>query len=182
MAVLHHLVALPELMRELRRALRPGGRLLICETRLDHAERSFQRTLLSLLRKAAKLLLWLLARAGSLTGGAPAAPREEEPAACQCDSPFEGVGATGLMAALEGQFRPVQVWQCGTWFWEGLPQYAWQTMTTRRWQQRAAVTLLRGFRAFDRLLLRLGARGNYLAGSFEAKQQPASRAADADGV
>jgi len=166
---LHHLVALPELMQEVRRSLRPGGRLLICETRLDHAERSLQRTLLSLLRKAAKLLLWLLARAGALTGGAPAAPREEEPAACQCDSPFEGVGATRLEAALESQFRPVQVWQSGTWFWEGLPQYAWQTMSTRRWQQGAAVTLLRAFRGVDRLLLRLGARGNYLAGSFEAK-------------
>ena len=75
---LHHLVALPELMREARRALRPGGRLLICETRLDHAERSLQRTFLSVLRKAAKLLLWLLARAGG-HASATRPSREWEP-------------------------------------------------------------------------------------------------------
>jgi hypothetical protein len=54
----------------------------------------------------------------------------------------------------------------GTWFWEGLPQYAFITMSASRWQPRAALALLRSFRCLDRLLLRLGARGNYLAGRF----------------
>ena len=163
---LHHLLALPRLMQEIRKTLRPGGSLLVCETVLDHEERSLPRFLLSIARKAAKLALLVAARAGSVNPASVARVRDDEPPACKTDSPFERVGAAQVEAALAAEFRSVETWHIGTWFWEGLPQYAFATMSGSNWQQRLAVALLRSFRCVDRALLRLGFRGNYLAGKF----------------
>ena len=165
---LHHLLALPRLMQEVRKTLWPGGSLLLCEALLDHQERSWQRSLLAAGRKAAKLALLLLAQAGKLKwpSAATAAAKEEEPAVCKLDSPFEGVGSLQVEPALEAQFKPVQSWRSRTWFWEGLPQYAFTTMSDRRWQQRAAVASLALLRRVDQGLLWLGFRGNCLTGKF----------------
>lgn len=167
---LHHLLAVPRLMAEVRKTLRPGGCLLVCDTVLDHEERSLQRAALSLPRKAAKLALLVLARLGRLTARGRPAESVSEPPACAVDSPFEGVGAGDIERALEAEFAPMECWKSGTWFWEGLPQYAYATMSAARWQQRAALALLRLFRWMDGVLLRLGFRGNYLTGRYAPRE------------
>jgi len=165
---LHHLLALPRLVREIRGTLTAGGVLLICDTVLDHSEVSVARAVLSLLRRAAKLLLLVLARAGRRRSDTTATARQDT-RYLATDSPFERVGSVQIEAALLAEFSPVEVWHLGTWFWEGLPQYAAMTMSGSRWQQRAAVALLRLLRLTDRALLRVGFRGNYIAGKFTAR-------------